>query len=296
MTISNITVATYNILDPRLAKKHRGALPKELRSSTSWEARHKSIQRNIENSKADILCLQECSSSAFINLAISLRKTLSPAIRIPHGSNDGPAIFYNPNKFSLLKTTYLHHENSDRVTVFANLLDLTTGKTIRVASLHILGKHFRPIGNYQLEEALSVQDLRPADVFIAAGDFNEDLKKRGFRARSLLRRGYKIYQPKHPTEVGKKQRAFDGFAVKILRSTCSLKTVSVARTIGKKFPVASDHRLVAGTLSLRCTHVKKYKGNRLLNIISQNFSSFLLYMNHFVHRAVAKLFSKPQQL
>jgi hypothetical protein len=258
MTPLNISIASYNLLHPYLARVHEEEMPEAHRDflASPWTSRREALAKNIRSSQADLVCVQECGSLMWWDLKRMLSPELAPAVHGLHRFVDGVGIFYNPEKFTLLNTKIIPHLATRRITVFADLQEKTTKAIVRVASAHILGKAARSRGNSQLEEALTHltdgSDL--VDFFLIAGDFNENLSvlKPGARAASLKRRDFRLCLSPHETEVEKQRRKFDGIAARVSQhSKWALREFSSADTSHPdRYPVASDHRLVTGTFSI----------------------------------------------
>lgn len=203
--MNSLRVATYNILNPwhavrwetpegqtaegiEMDKQKRKAVcekPTDWQAYSNWKDRACDIAKMIQES--DIVCLQEISHSTIENLQT---RSNYKAASVSYHDQDckfqqhGTAILYNAKKITLLKSFTLHYEGrSSAVAVFQ-----VGEKIVQVASVHITGYNSKnPTAKSKkkgYDQLISFtnqfeKDSQKIDLFIIAGDFNEDLSQLG---------------------------------------------------------------------------------------------------------------------
>lgn len=204
-----LKVCTYNILD-------QGALNRYLVSNhlningLPWNQRKPNIFENMDNASADIYLLQEVSHYAFPQIQASFSHLTGYYAQHPNGSH-GVAIFFNPNRFTQLHSSFFSSPLKDiqvgnRKSGFIDLLDNQTKKVIRVATGHFTGGPNRSIGNTELTSLLDAMDKSPSsqpiDAMILGGDFNESPSRRADRLQLVRDQGYVDDGNTSETEIG----------------------------------------------------------------------------------------------
>lgn len=146
------SVMTYNILSQNLLENHSSLYRHCNESSIKWPERGLRIVRELQESNADIMCLQEVHSEHFKDLimpALQSRGYASVFKQKTGDKLDGCAIIYNENKFTagnsvkleLMRTDLSSILDRDNIAIILELkpkqLDKSDTKLI-VANTHLL--------------------------------------------------------------------------------------------------------------------------------------------------------------
>lgn len=158
----------------------------------------------VEKYEADVLCIQECYSEQLPQQTGGL--VLAEKTRF---NRLGLAIYYNPDRFSVLKTSSYPLKKSIYDRFFApaeerllvtKLFDQLSGQEIHVGSFHathiIASNHVR---RHQIKTAHDkLSDLSGKCPAIMVGDYNYPLFKRGLKV-FIERHGYELSLSDKPT-------------------------------------------------------------------------------------------------
>jgi endonuclease/exonuclease/phosphatase family metal-dependent hydrolase len=235
----SLKVISYNLLHPDYAKTHPATCLSD--GGKTWATRRTQAEANI--SGADIVCLQECDKS----MVESIKAPKQAFFAAHKGKPDGVGILVDSTRFTVLDIKTEYDIPTGHATLFVDLFDKTTQKTIRVASMHLKGGPIRTDGDNQLQGALkrieSESSKKPIDATIIAGDFNQD-QVSGPTSRLRFVRDYTLGSPVLETEIGK-GRQIDWIGVKT-KGPLTLGYVDPRPT-----PRASDHHPLVALIDLR---------------------------------------------
>ncbi|CRX38459.1 endonuclease/exonuclease/phosphatase family protein [Estrella lausannensis] len=175
----SISVGTFNMLDPQFALNHNQKEGLTKTGQSNWPTRKQGIVKLLNESKLDVICLQEISPKSLNDIKTDLNgqyviKYIKHAER-----SDGVAILYKKTfKEVNSQTLSLHGLNSG----YVDLKDQLSGRVIRVANCHLLGGNKQNQGKEQIEKLLERVDTDPSKegaiaARIITGDFNADEKQ-----------------------------------------------------------------------------------------------------------------------
>lgn len=182
LSAQTLRIATYNVWNPVFEEKYSG--------KNTWDSRLPNIIDNILTSQCDILCLEEVSKEAYVDLQDNkdIRNQFL-SFYTQHGASqpgqklgrDGLAFFYRPEKVSLLK--FVQSKDHSRPTHRRDFyVDLSLNGTekrpvqFRIACTHLDSEKDLTIGNTQLSaliEDLLKDTNTNTDFMVLCGDFNE---------------------------------------------------------------------------------------------------------------------------
>lgn len=265
----NITVGTFNILDPDFAVKYKQKEGLTAAGKSNWNTRKDLIARKIENSNLDIMTLQEVSLTSFDDLSIDFQKAGYVVKHVPHSERtDGLAVLYKANKFTEkgFKVFTKHGMNSCYID-----LAMSTGKIIRVATCHLLGGPKQDMGREQIEQVVQMVEKNGAEEIearIITGDFNadatqldspSDLDEEGdeldippTKFTALKEAEYEFDGDLTPTEIAKNRR-IDWIWVRSSSVTLSPLTAAMQTISQQRQEAASDHALAATQLQFKAS-------------------------------------------
>lgn len=177
----NVTVGTFNILDPVFAQRHHQRQGLDNQGQSNWSTRGPRLITCIKNSNLDVICLQEVSEVTQNYFKQGTQDTYD-LIWLKHGSrHDGVAILYKKGKFERKDFRGIP-TGSGLHAAYVDLQDKTSQAVFRVASCHLLGgpqKGAVHPGKTQIDEYVShveKQDhyqVYKIDAKVIVGDFNE---------------------------------------------------------------------------------------------------------------------------
>lgn len=191
----NVTIGTFNILDPDFATRHRqsqGLIPGT--NTSNWSNRKDLVVKTITDANLDILCIQEISETSLKEIQSDLKKDGYAVEWSKHnGRKDGLAILYKEKKFTKEGLTTPSVSSLTEM-----ILDLKTqeGKTIRVANCHLLGGADSPAGKKQIENLINEVEKNtppgksPIIARFITGDFNEDSKNANQKLTAIRAQNY----------------------------------------------------------------------------------------------------------
>lgn len=172
-----LRVATYNIWNPVFEEKYSGR--------NSWKMRFPYITENILVSKSDLICLEEVSDHAYQNLIQnseiqekyqSIYCSHAPSQPGQKEGRDGLALFYKPEKVTLLKFRVSADGSrpTHRRDFFADV-KVNSSTTLRIACTHLDSGDDLEVGNLQLLKLVEEvqRDTSGIDFIVLCGDFNE---------------------------------------------------------------------------------------------------------------------------
>jgi len=191
------TVLSYNVLAQHLLEEHSYLYKNTDPEALEWERRSRRILREVKDSKADVLCLQEVQSDHFDSFFVpSLKRLGFTGIykKRTGDKTDGCAIFYRTSKFNLMDTISVEYCKPDVKLLDRDnigLVALLTPKVkspgdapfICVATTHLLynpGRHDIKLAQLQLLFAeldhiafkSSSESCHKYHPVILTGDFN----------------------------------------------------------------------------------------------------------------------------
>lgn len=260
------TIASYNILHD--AYRQDWPAWAEINPQTG-RTRWQQFLMNIGQVQPDILAVQECAPGIFEGLKQRLGKDgvyadhwEGNAEQGMQKKGEGVAILYNPARYQRLgvKSPVFRSEHQgrflDRAHVWTDLLDRTTGKIIRVASVHLFGGAQREIGEQQVAEIrhqLSTERARnqnyEVDVNLLCGDFNGshlpveyNMNQPDFRVTSCFQE-YMFDGSNIPTEPSTGRRIDYVFVKAGSSEIQGLEPIAT-----HQMPQASDHHMTASRL------------------------------------------------
>lgn len=242
----DVTIGTFNILDPVFAEKHKQKEGLNSQGRSNWDTRGPNLITYIKNSNLDVICLQEVSEVSKKYFEKGIQDTYDLLWSKHQTRDDGVAILYKKDKFKMLAFKEIPEQGLCASCV--DLQDQTSRVVIRVASCHLLGGAPRgPVhqGKIQVDKYVSHIEKKQAneaytlDAKILAGDFNEaNLQSEKFQAL----KGYYITDGSSMITEPGKNRKIDWIWV---NSRGFLNQLKVAQEDN-----LSDHRLLATKLSL----------------------------------------------
>ena len=231
----NFLIGSYNILNPYHAVKWHTDEGLNEQNEDNWEeGRRASIIKNIQDAHLDICALQELSERTLDQIKIPVdenrfmhRSSLwKHFTEEPEGAH-GVAVFFNPNRFSLVGEQGIKSSDSKfRYAACVDLKDLQNGFVYRVVSVHIKGYdpyeedlvikgQSQQRGDQELSEYLTActQQSDHLDGIFILGDFNEDaeeMERRGLESRQgqLIQSRFTWTGVAYPTET-RSQRQID---------------------------------------------------------------------------------------
>lgn len=233
----SLKVASYNLLHPDYARNHPVTFLPD--GGKNWGTRKAQAGLNI--SGADIVCLQECDKQ----MVESLKGSKQSFFAAHKGKPDGVGILVNPARFELLDIKTEYDGPTGHATIFIDLFDRTTRKTLRIASMHLKGGPVRTDGDNQLQGALkrieSEPSKQPIDATIIAGDFNQD-QTPGPTSRLRFVTDYSLSRAVSETEIGK-GRQIDWIGIK------SKEAFKLEYKDAQSMTPASDHHPLLGLIT-----------------------------------------------
>ncbi|GAQ84331.1 CCR4-NOT transcription complex subunit 6 [Klebsormidium nitens] len=148
---SRVRILTWNTLADGLAQ--HGDFVKVPSKLLDWESRAPVLLRELEESGADVICLQEvnhfddCFLPGLEKLGYSGRfqpKILSPSARFGYAA-DGVALFYKASRFEMrgyetLQFVDPNGDNMSQCALLCRLRDLQTGDQMLLATTHLKAK------------------------------------------------------------------------------------------------------------------------------------------------------------
>lgn len=186
----DITIGTFNILDPLFAQRHHQRQGLDNQGRSNWETRGPRLIACIKNSNLDVICLQEVSEVSKKYFEKFTQDTYALIWSKHQNRPDGVAILYKKDKFKCLAFKEIPEQGLCAACV--DLQDQTSRAVVRVASCHLLGGPAKgPVhqGKVQVNKYVSQLEKQQnpqaysIDGKILAGDFNEaDLQSEKFQA------------------------------------------------------------------------------------------------------------------
>ena len=228
-------IGSYNILNPYHAVKWTTDEGLDEQGEDNWETgRRSAIIKNIQEAQLDICALQELSDRTIdeIKIPISNEQYMQHSSLWKHFTEEeegahGVAVFYNPQRFSLVAEQGIKSSDPKfRYAACVDLKDLTNGFIYRVVSVHIKGydpyeqdldrkTESQKRGDQELSEYLMEcsKNSEHLDGIFILGDFNEDaqeMERRGLDSRQgqLIKAQFSWTGVAYPTET-RSQRQID---------------------------------------------------------------------------------------
>jgi endonuclease/exonuclease/phosphatase family metal-dependent hydrolase len=241
---------SLNILNPYHAVKWKTAAGLT-QGQDNWLKRRELIVKVLKSSNFAVACLQEVSPANYAFLSQEFKGAGLAIYPAPEDSQEGLAIFYDPNKVTLVfMKTFVVGRHSG---IYADFNDKETGQNFRAASIHLKGyfveetdlskkQASKQEGFDQLQGTLEVleKDASSLDYICIAGDVNEDEREQSYplyRMGRLVQSGYKEDGDRNLTEWDS-GRKIDWIFVKELKSRCFLISSHIHQE------ACSDHKLV----------------------------------------------------
>lgn len=175
----SVSVGTFNMLDPQFALNHNQKEGLTNTGQSNWPTRKQGVVKLLNESKLDVICLQEISPKSLNDIKKDLNGQYDIKYIKHAGRSDGVAILYKKTfKEVNSQTLSLHGLNSG----YVDLKDQITGRVVRVANCHLLGGNKQNQGKEQIEKLLERVDNDPSKggaiaARIITGDFNADEKQ-----------------------------------------------------------------------------------------------------------------------
>ena len=231
-------VMSYNILNPFHALKHktRQGLAKNKKQS-NWEERKDQITDNLNSYDFDIACLQEVSPSTISNLRehFNVESYCNHSNSNPEAAH-GTAIVVNTDRLEVIEAGNIQTPDPQkyRSAAFVKVKNHDTGIVSAILSVHLEGynpdelnqtikSQTKHNGYEELKTYTQFLESTDADVYVIAGDFNENAGEIGepmSRCAYLFDAGFISDGDLTPTEKDK-NRKLDWVFVKSARS-CGL--------------------------------------------------------------------------
>jgi endonuclease/exonuclease/phosphatase family metal-dependent hydrolase len=242
-----LNTGSLNILHPDFAVRHNeadGLIPGT--NCSNWSTRKERIVTVLNDSKLDVICLQEISRANLNEILPHLVGYAEASHEMHQSRGDGVAILYKTDRL-VLKQKHTFEPVHGMMSACVDLSERASGKIVRVASCHLKGGG-SPEGINQINSLVERVETTPGFVHarVIAGDFNADANREHWnsaRFRSLREKLYQHDDSQSPTEP-KKNRRIDWVWIKaseahevqslpIVHETVSAHIISATKLVWK---------------------------------------------------------------
>lgn len=262
-----LNIATYNILHSYFAVQHgmpEGYTTEQGQRRENTAQRMPLIRENIAALNADIICLQEVDGHYLAN---------NPGFCTHYGAHShleahisyGNAFWLNlQSKWQVVKSGSIAGPGQyPRMAVYVDITHAETSIKARILNVHLKGYNLAitDISQWRRDSIQGREELEyyvaqcfkmpPVDVFIVAGDFNEDesrLRVPQSRLQYLKNLGFITTQNMVPTYPSTQQK-IDWLWLKVQNS--ALKLSSEEHVPAVPHPQASDHLVAVVDLDFK---------------------------------------------
>ncbi|MBN9378432.1 MAG: hypothetical protein BGO14_08040 [Chlamydiales bacterium 38-26] len=300
-----VTIGTFNILDPVFAERHKQPQGLNSQGRSNWDSRGPRLITCIKNSNLDVICLQEVSEVSKKYFEKFTQDTYVILWSKHQSRHDGVAILYKKDKFKHI--AFKKFPSEGLCASYVDLQEKASKSVIRVASCHLLGGPAKgPVhsGKIQVDKYVSEVEKQESsqsytlEAKIFAGDFNEaNLQSEKFQAL----KGYYATDGSSMITEPDKNRKIDWIWVNSRGFLNQLKVVQEDNL--------SDHRLLATKLTLPIQNsdvppnqsqptdgskIKRHPSSKtikpLQSSVWQRFKAFFLN----IFKAIADLFNRKR--